>query len=198
MRSKNTQRSTTLYKTLRPKQLAALMMEAVADGNANECERISDNVERRTYTEPHAVFTDWHHAMGRIGLLVAGEFWRQQYLQSVGVADLIRLRRDMPDGPDTITAEAIAAHCEEEDQIVEQLTERLMTIRGMLKALETVCTENGFSYQAVISSSTPANIASIPLEPFSQSAHDEWADCFRGLLPEYQPHQNIHDTPPAA
>lgn len=198
MRSKNTKRSTTLYKTLRPKQLAALMMEAVADGNANECQRIRDNVERRTYTEPHAVFTDWHHAMCRIGLVVVAEFWHLQCQQAVGVAELLRRRHKAPDDMGAVTMEAVVAHCDKADQIIEQLGERLAIIHGMVKALETVCTENGFSYQAVLRASAMESHASMPLEPFCQAAHDEWAACFRELLPEYQPHQNIHDTPPAA
>lgn len=191
MITKNTRRSVELLKTLRPKQQAALLVEALAEANTGECELIRSAVERRTYTTTHAVFDDWHSAMRRLGLIVAAEVWRQCFMYSQGVAELNGMCRDLQDTPDC---------AELKDRINKtsvELDRRMRATNAMLKALETVCTENAFDYEAVLRASAPGNLADLTVGEHDQDTYATWLDCLRSMLPSYQPHQNIRDEPAA-
>lgn len=177
MKSKNTRRSIDLLKTLTPKQQAALLMEAVAEGNENECQIIRDAVELRTYQQQHTVFTDWRDAMHRAGLLITAEYWRQEFLQACDVM------RHLQTDPDTPAAHAMA----------ERLTARLLGINAMLQAFEAVCTENGFNYESTLNACTPSPPPSATLEPCNEAERDEWAQALRGTMPSYAPHQGIEN-----
>jgi hypothetical protein len=70
--NKNSKRSIELYKTLTPKQQAAILFECI--GDAEEAAKVRDSVEVRSYRQPHAVFTDWRDFMNRVGWITASEY----------------------------------------------------------------------------------------------------------------------------
>jgi len=165
--NKNSKRSIELYKTLTPKQQAAILFECI--GDAEEAAKVRDSVEVRSYRLPHAVFTDWRDFMNRMGWVTASEYWRLNFLMASSVA---RFMADTTtDGVDRYRGELTA----------------------LLQSVKTFSEENGFSYEAVLASGNVSLAANEELEPYNPDTYQAWLECWNSIMPKYEAHQNIHN-----
>lgn len=196
MKKRNTQRSIDLVKALRPKQQAALLFEARADMDEAEADRIRGAVAIRHYSQPHAVFKDWWDAMDRIALVVHGQIWRHRFITASIGGRLMQGRRDLAENPPTNQADLLAA-MDREDALMEDVSRNHAECDALLKALDTICTEHGFSFKALLKVADMGDVADRDLSRHDPQTHALWLDCFESMLPKYAPHQGIRDEPAA-
>lgn len=169
--NKNSKRSIELYKTLTPKQQAAILFECIGDHAPEEAEKVRESVERRTYTTSHTVFTDWCEFMRLVGLITASEYWRLNFLMACDVSQLGR----------------------NDGVITDSLTNRRLHLVALLKSVKTFSEENGFSYEAVLANGNISLAANEELEHYDPDTYQEWLECWNSIMPKYEAHQNIHN-----
>lgn len=185
--NKTTKRSIELYRTLTPKQQAALFLELASNDDIDEGQRVMDSVELRTYTHKHAVFNDWRDYMGRAALLMASEYWRLNFLIST---DVVRLFSDKQDSNQTQLDKLLS-----DDAIIEQMNQRQTTLNSMLRAFKQFSEDNGFSYEAMLKQGNISMAKKEDLNRYDETVFNDWLDVFNRVAPKYEPRQNIHNLP---